>query len=78
MVDNWYCVLGPKGLPKGIVQRLHKEYNRALEQPDVGKRLEGVGIFPFPLPSPEAFGDYIKSETAKYAKVVKEAGIRID
>ena len=78
VVDNWYCVLGPKGLPKPIVQRLHKEYNRAVAQPDVVKRLEGVGIFPFPLPTPEAFGDYIKSETAKYARVVKEAGIRID
>jgi tripartite-type tricarboxylate transporter receptor subunit TctC len=78
VVDNWYCVLGPKGMPKGIVQRLHKEYNRAVAQPDVVKRLEGVGIFPFPLPTPEAFGDYIKSETAKYARVVKEAGIRVD
>ncbi len=78
VVDNWYCVLGPKGLPKAIVQRLHKEYNRAVAQPDIGKRLESVGIFPFPLPTPEAFGDYIKSETAKYARVVKEAGIRID
>ena len=78
VVDNWYCVLGPKGLPKPIVQRLHKEYNRALAQPDVAKRLEPLGIFPFPLPTPEAFGDYIKSETAKYARVVKEAGIRID
>lgn len=78
VVDNWYCVLGPKGLPKALVQRLHKEYNRALAQPDVAKRLETLGIFPFPLPTPEAFGDYIKSETAKYARVVKEAGIRID
>src|SRR5688572_27021421 len=78
VVDNWYCVLGPKGLPKPIVQRLHKEYNRALAQPEVVKRLEPLGIFPFPLPTPEAFGDYIKSETAKYARVVKEAGIRID
>ena len=78
VVDNWYCVLGPRGMPKAIVDRLHREYNRALAQPDVGKRLESFGIFPFPLPTPEAFGDYIKSETAKYARVVKEAGIRID
>jgi len=37
-----------------------------------------VGTLKFPLPTAEAFGDYIKSETAKYARVVKEAGIRID
>jgi tripartite-type tricarboxylate transporter receptor subunit TctC len=78
VVDNWYCVLGPRGMPKAIVHRLHREYNRALAQPEVAKRLESFGIFPFPLPTPEAFGNYIKSETAKYARVVKEAGIRVD
>lgn len=75
VVDNWYCALGPRGMPKPIVNRLHKIYNHALAQPDVKKRLEAFGIFPFPLPTPEAFGAYIKSETAKYAKVVKDAGI---
>jgi tripartite-type tricarboxylate transporter receptor subunit TctC len=78
VVDNWYCVLAPKGLPKPLVHRLHKEYNHALAQPDVARRLEPLGIFPFPMPTPEAFGDYIKSETVKYARVVKEAGIKID
>lgn len=78
VVDNWYCILGPGGMPKPIVYRLHREFNRALAQPDVGKRLESFGIFPFPLPTPEAFGDYIKSEIAKYARVVKDAGIRAD
>jgi tripartite-type tricarboxylate transporter receptor subunit TctC len=78
VVDNWYSILGPRGIPKPIVDRLHREYNQALSQPDVAKRLEGFGIFPFPLPTAEAFGDYIKSEMAKYARVVKEAGIRVD
>lgn len=78
VVDNWYCILGPRGMPKPIVDRLHKEYNRALTQPDVVNRLESFGIFPFPLPTPEAFGDYIKAETEKYARVVKEAGIRAE
>jgi tripartite-type tricarboxylate transporter receptor subunit TctC len=75
-VDNWYCFLGPKGMPKPIVDRLHRELNRALDQPDVKQRLEGLGIFPFPLPTPEAFGDYIRSEIKKYAKVIADAGIQ--
>jgi tripartite-type tricarboxylate transporter receptor subunit TctC len=78
VVDNWYSILGPRDIPKSIVNRLHREFNRALAQPDVRKRLEAFGIFPYPLPTPEAFGDYIKSETAKYARVVKEARIRVD
>ena len=78
VVDNWYCFLGPRGMPKPIVNRLHAELDRALAQPDVVKLLEGYGISRFPLPTPEAFGDYIKSEISKYARVVKEAGIRVD
>jgi tripartite-type tricarboxylate transporter receptor subunit TctC len=78
VVDNWYCFLGPRGMPKPIVYRLHDELDRALAQPEVVKLLEGYGIFPFPLPTPEAFGDYMKSEIAKYARVVKEAGIHVD
>ena len=77
-VDNWYCFLGPKGMPKPIVDRLHRELNRALDQPDVKQRLEGFGIFPFALATPEAFGDYIRSEIKKYAKLIDEAGIRIN
>jgi tripartite-type tricarboxylate transporter receptor subunit TctC len=78
-VDNWYCFLGPRGMPKDIVNRLHRELNRALEQPDVVQKLAGFGIVPFLLPTPEAFGEYEKSEIAKYAKVVKDAGIqRVD
>ena len=77
-VDNWYAFLGPRGMPKPIVDRLHRELNRALDQPDVKQRLEGFGIFPFPLATPEAFGDYVKSEIKKYAKLIADAGIQVD
>jgi tripartite-type tricarboxylate transporter receptor subunit TctC len=75
-VDNWYCFLGPKGMPKPIVARLHRDLNRALDDAEVKQRLEGYGIFAFPLPTAEAFGDYIKSEIDKYAKLIAEAGIK--
>lgn len=78
VVDNWYGYIGPRGMPKPVVAKLHRELNRVFELPDVKKRLEGFGIFPFLLPTPAAFGDYIKAEIQKYAKVVKEAGIRAD
>ena len=77
-VDNWYCFIGPRGMPRPVVIKLHRELNRVFELPDVKQRLEGFGIFPFLLPTPEAFGDYIKSESKKYARVVKDAGIRAD
>ena len=77
-VDNWYGFVGPSGLPRDIVAKVHGEINRALVAPDVKTRLEGLGILPFTLPTPEAFGDYIKSEIAKYAKVVKDSGARAE
>lgn len=78
VVDNWYGYIGPRGMPKPVVAKWHQELNRVFELQDVKKRLEGFGIFPLLLPTPEAFGDYIKSEIQKYAKVVKEAGIHAD
>ncbi len=77
-VDNWYGFTGPRGLPKEITHKIHAEINRALTAPDVKARLELLGILPFTLPTPEAFGDYIKSEIAKYARVVKESGARAE
>jgi len=77
-VDNWYGFLAPRGTPKAIVARLHAEMNRILELPDVKERLAGLGIFPFPAATPDAFGDYIRSEIRKYAKIAKESGARAE
>ena len=77
-VDNWYGVLAPRGTPKPIVAKLHGQINAILDMPDVKERLAGLGIFPFTTPTPEAFRDYIRSEIAKYGKVVKESGIKVD
>jgi tripartite-type tricarboxylate transporter receptor subunit TctC len=77
-VDNWYGFFAPKGTPPTIVSKLHAEINRILELPDVKERLQGLGIFAFLAPTPAAFGDYVKAEIKKYAKVVQDAGVRID
>jgi tripartite-type tricarboxylate transporter receptor subunit TctC len=77
-VDNWYGFQAPRGTPKPLVAKLHTEVNRIMTLADVTERLANVGIFPFTLPTPEAYGDYIKSEIRKYAKVVKDAGVKAD
>ncbi len=71
----WYGVLAPAGTPKPIVGRLHAEIVRALKLPDVKERLESVG-FELVGSTPEAFGAYIKTEIAKWAKVVKASGVK--
>ena len=77
-VDNWYGFQAPRGVSKDIVAKLHTEINRIMTLPDVTARLAGLGIFPFTLPTPAAYGDYIKAEIRKYGEVVKGAGVRAD
>jgi tripartite-type tricarboxylate transporter receptor subunit TctC len=72
---SWFGVLAPAGTPPAVVNRLNADIRRALAQPDVRERLATAG-FDIVDGTPEAFGAYIKTEIAKWAKVVKAAGIK--
>jgi tripartite-type tricarboxylate transporter receptor subunit TctC len=74
-VTQWYGLLAPAGTPRDIVEFLSKEINSTLRQPDVTARIaaegsEAVGSTPHQLAA------HIKAERAKWAKVIKDAGIR--
>jgi tripartite-type tricarboxylate transporter receptor subunit TctC len=73
----WYGILAPAGTPREVIARLNTEIVRVLNQPDYRKQLVTNSIEPIGS-SPEELGRFIKSEIAKYAKVVKDAGLRID
>ncbi len=73
---QWYGLVAPAGTPRDIITRLHAGVVRALQDPAVRKRLVDDGAEPAPSASPEAFGAFIKAEIAKWAKVVKAAGIQ--
>jgi tripartite-type tricarboxylate transporter receptor subunit TctC len=75
VVDIWYGILGPAGLPSNLVARLNTEINKALAAPDMRDKLIAAGIQPVGN-TPDQFGSFIKSETVRFAKVIKEAGIR--
>jgi tripartite-type tricarboxylate transporter receptor subunit TctC len=75
VVDIWYGVLAPTGTPAAIVSRLSTEINKALASADLKDRLLGAGIQPLGT-TPEQFGSFIRSEAARYAKIVKAAGIK--
>jgi tripartite-type tricarboxylate transporter receptor subunit TctC len=74
-VDNWYGIVGPAGMPRALAAGLHRDISATLQLADVKERLAALGIVAFTTATPEAFGDYIKAEVDRYAKVVKEAGI---
>jgi tripartite-type tricarboxylate transporter receptor subunit TctC len=73
-VIQWSGVLGPAGMPKDIVAKLNGEIGKILTQPKVRDRFAADGAQPGGG-SPERFGAFIKAEIAKWAKVIKQAGI---
>lgn len=76
-VAVWYGILMPGGTPREIVARLNQEITKALAAPDLRERLSTAGIDPWPSTA-EQFADFIKSETARYAKVIKAAGVHVN
>jgi tripartite-type tricarboxylate transporter receptor subunit TctC len=73
--SGWIGVGAPKDTPAGIVEKLNKEVNSALADPDFKARLADLGGQSF-ANSPAEFGKFIADETEKWAKVIKFAGIK--
>jgi tripartite-type tricarboxylate transporter receptor subunit TctC len=76
-VIGWFGWLAPARTPRGIVTRLNAEIVKALNVPEVRERLLSQSTEPVGN-SPEAFAAFIRSEHAKWADVIRRAGIRMD
>jgi tripartite-type tricarboxylate transporter receptor subunit TctC len=74
---NWYCMLGPAHMPAPLVERWHKEMAAALNSPEVKQALFERGIDSAPT-TPAQLTAYLRSETAKWTKVVKASNIKPD
>jgi tripartite-type tricarboxylate transporter receptor subunit TctC len=74
----WLGLFGPANLPEGILHRLRTELRRVLESPDVKQKLNAAGGLDPYVASPEEFAALIQRDYAKYAKVVKDIGLRLD
>ncbi len=72
---NWWGLVAPAGTPRTVIERLHTELSVILASAETKKRFETEGGEAAQL-SPEEFGRFIAAETVKWAKVVKEAGIK--
>ena len=75
--SSWQGIVVPAGTPPAIITRLHTELVKGLRAKDIGERLAAEGTDPGGN-SPAEFGAYIKREIAKWAKVVKDAGIKTE
>ena len=76
-VTNWYGVMAPGGTPREIVSKLNADINKAMQVPEVRARLEAVGT-QLNEQSAAQFEAFMKSEVAKYAKLIKSANIRVE
>jgi tripartite-type tricarboxylate transporter receptor subunit TctC len=74
-IETWYGVLSPAGVPADIIARLSQEIGRALNSQEMKEKLASVGIEP-KTNTPAEFAGFIKSESARYSKVIKDAGIK--
>ena len=77
LYDSWYGVMAPTGVRPDIVERLNSELKKIMHAPDTLKQLARVGIDAV-TSSPAEFQTFVKTDTERWAKVVKDANLRIE
>jgi tripartite-type tricarboxylate transporter receptor subunit TctC len=75
--SNWFGVAAPRNTPPEIIDKLNKEINVALAEPDIKARLADLGAAPL-AGSPADFGRFIAAEAEKWSKVIRAANIKVD
>jgi len=73
---NWWGVFMPAGTPKAIADKFHTDLVNVMQDAEVKKKFADLGV-DAGYSTPERFATFIESETAKYAKLIKEAGIKV-
>lgn len=72
-VANWYAMMGPRGLPRAVVDRVNAALNEAMRDPEVAANLAKHGLEPAPS-TPEELTGFIRAETAKWRPIIERAG----
>ena len=75
VMTNWYSVMSVGGTPKPVLMKLHSELTRAIAAPDMKQRLANAALEPAPN-TPEQFRKMIAAELQRWARVMKEGGIK--
>ena len=77
-ISSWQGIVAPAGTPKSVVNRIYQESAKALKMPDVIEKLAKQGGNEIVASQPEAFAKVVQEELVKYAKIIKDAGIRLE
>ena len=77
LIENWYGMIAPSGTPEKVVAEINRVANEAMNDPQVKQKLADQGLT-VAGDTPEQFRAFIDSETTKWAKVMKDAGVKIE
>jgi tripartite-type tricarboxylate transporter receptor subunit TctC len=77
-IRDWQGVVAPADTPRGIIAKMAGEITRIVALPEVRERLATMGMYAVDRDGPDEFGALIRSEIARWGKIVREAGIRAD
>jgi tripartite-type tricarboxylate transporter receptor subunit TctC len=75
--DTWFGVMAPAGTLKPILNKVSQDIAKVLAMPDVREKMEVQGNFPAPN-TPEQFDEIIKSDTERYGKILRDAGVGVN
>lgn len=75
LMSIWYGMFAPAGTPREIISRLNREVAKALESPAMRERMAAAGVDAWPG-TPEQMADLLRSETARFAKIIASAGLQ--
>ena len=76
-VSGWTAIAAPRGLPKAVTEKIQRDMETALAEPDVREKFIAFGYEPF-TPTREQFAQHIQNESARFAGVIKKAGVALD
>jgi tripartite-type tricarboxylate transporter receptor subunit TctC len=76
-VTTWYGILAPAGTPREIIQRLNAEWIKIVAMPDTIEKMKSAGTDPISS-TPEQFAEFIKAETVRWARVIREANLTVE
>ncbi|MEO5671205.1 MAG: tripartite tricarboxylate transporter substrate binding protein [Ramlibacter sp.] len=76
-IDTWWGLVAPAGTPRDVVAKLNQAFVSALQSPEAKTRFAGLMAEPV-ISTPDEFGAFMKAELAKYEKVVKQSGAKVD
>jgi tripartite-type tricarboxylate transporter receptor subunit TctC len=73
---GWFALLAPAGTPAGIIQRVNRDMDRVLAEPEIAQRLFDFGLVNEGAGTPESLNDFLRAERERWAKLVKEIGLQ--